>query len=724
MTIRQSNDGRKKSKLTLPRRKILKVTGAGIGVGVSVLNPGINVTSVRAVSTSLIDDFEDGDISEYSGEVGKYTVQSSTVLEGNYSLKATDPYGKIANSSTKGQTTRGNEYVAQVLAPSGSDGYPGLLVGSQDPDYPGSDCYMSILQPAKDQLLLLRRDSGSNTVLDSVSVSLSEGTEYRLAMRYATERIQVSVQDKNGNKIGGTDAIKDTTYSGGYFGFYTGNSTPVYYDYIETAPLTSTFRDEHIFEPIEYFKDEDLSPYSFDRGESGASIVHGSDYTGTNGFGGSYAGEKALKISGSNTEMISTSGLDNYPAAGDTFSCYFMAVDPADQLNVTWGVQDHNNRYFIHVDYIDQEILLCKYKNETTYVLDSTSNVPLEYDTWYYAEVEWFDDGFMDAYIYDVHRNEIGEAAGTDTEWKAGGIGYDAYLGSGGDVYFDYFNVGKHSEYKGEWGPVVEDGGEVLDAGDSYDYIYDLKYWLAFNGVGDVTYNGKEYWEYTFVMGAMTNTYRREESFSSDPHPSKLDPLNEVGYHRDTIEVTNPSSSHDYLTHNPDTDEAGYLTKTEWTDETANNWDQPVSADEYKTITIKNHDKEFFDWDLTTTGGSLGLAGWAIRKGWTTTAVGSILIGSYEFINHVHDSSYTCERDYSEGNTKETQIWDFCTEHPVTGHEIEYAIKVPKGESVDVKITQEIEPGTNLQAGDQTAEWNQHLPGDGSKPPAPTHDSY
>jgi hypothetical protein len=709
----------------LTRRQYMKLASAGASAGVS----GVGLSGLEsrvARAASVVDDFEDGDMGEYSGEVSKYTVQSSTTLEGNYSLEATDVYGKIANSSSKGETTRGNEYVARVLASSGSGGYPGLIVGAQNLNYPGSDCYMTILQPAKDNLLLLRRDSGSNTTLDSVSVSLSEGTEYRLALRYGTDRIQVSVQDSNGNKLAGTDPIEDTIHSGGYFGFYTGGGTPVYYDYAENASLNSTFKDENILEPIDHFG-YDLDAYEFDRGSSGANLVHKQKYSGPNRFGGAYAGERALKISEANTEMISTSGLDNYPSAGDTLSGYFMAVDPADKLNITWGVQDHENRYFLHMNYADQEVLLCKNNAGITEVLGSATNVGFSYDTWYWAEIEWYDDGTQDAYIYDVNENMIVEVSGTDSEWTSGGIGYDAYLGSGGTVYFDYFNIGHHSNDRGHWGPVVINGGEVLtseDTGDDrYDYIYDLIYWISYDGKD--WKSNEDVWEYIFSVGARTNTYKRETTFADDPHPSKLDPLNEVGYHRDDLEIKNAGTSdHDYIVHNPEKKTAGYLTSTEWNDEVAKNWDDPVSPGEYRERAIKDHQQEFFDRDfilgsIGTISGTIGFIVGSSIFGAVSSTAGLIVL-----VNDINELTYECKQNFDPGDTKERHIWDFCADYPLTYHQTEYALKVPDGDHVDVQITQDLNPGTELQAGNQRCVWDIHLPGDESPPSDPDYTLY
>ena len=91
---------------------------------------------------------------------------------------------------------------------------------------------------------------------------------------------------------------------------------------------------------VENFEDTDLSEYEFDRGKSGASLVTSPTYSG--GY--------ALEISGTNTEMISMNGLEHYPAAGDVFSTWVRGTNNADRINITYGVQNHLNRYFARIN--------------------------------------------------------------------------------------------------------------------------------------------------------------------------------------------------------------------------------------------------------------------------------------------------------------------------------------------------------------------------------------
>ncbi|PSQ46130.1 hypothetical protein BRD15_10135 [Halobacteriales archaeon SW_6_65_15] len=69
------------------------------GLGETTIEPA------RAAPT-VLDDFEDGDIDEYTGHTANYAVEQSSELEGNYRLKCSDPYDQLASTSTHGRGYR------------------------------------------------------------------------------------------------------------------------------------------------------------------------------------------------------------------------------------------------------------------------------------------------------------------------------------------------------------------------------------------------------------------------------------------------------------------------------------------------------------------------------------------------------------------------------------------------------------------------------------------
>jgi hypothetical protein len=403
--------------------------GAGVALGSGGL-AAVGSESAEAAPT-VLDDFEDGDLSEYAGTTGEFAVEQSSAMEGSYRLKAIDSYGKIGHSTT---SSRGYEYKCRLQAGSGSSSKPGLLVSAQDQSRPLDDCYWLSLNVPGDKIALIRRDSASNTRLDDASVSLSEGTEYRGAKELASDTVKAVLYDSSGSKLAETTAVSDSTFSGGYFGFYNGGSPgyPCYFDYVTQDSLGSDGSSDGSTLVIDDFEDGDIAEYSFDRGSAGASVVSSP----------TYAGSYALEITDDNTELISTSGLPNYPVAGDTFSTWVRGTNGADDLDVTYGVQDHDNRYFVNVEIQNGAIRLSKLENDSSTVLDADSGFSLAEDAWYELEVDWGRDGTHTVRIYNSDGSKLGQCSATDKLWTCGGFGYDAFLdSSGGTAYFDRTTV-------------------------------------------------------------------------------------------------------------------------------------------------------------------------------------------------------------------------------------------------------------------------------------------
>lgn len=183
-----------------------------------------------AGGTTVLETFEDGGISEYTGDTSAFTVQTSTVLKGSYSLAGTSPDGRISTSSIP--TPRGFEYRCRVLADTGSGAKSGLIVGDQDTATPHTDAYLLLSNSVDNRLELIRRDASSDVMLDSVDVTIDEGTEYELSIELLTHAIRGVLYDATGTELAATTALPDTTYSGGYLGFYTGAGQPAYFDYV------------------------------------------------------------------------------------------------------------------------------------------------------------------------------------------------------------------------------------------------------------------------------------------------------------------------------------------------------------------------------------------------------------------------------------------------------------------------------------------------------------
>ncbi|WP_129114543.1 hypothetical protein [Halegenticoccus tardaugens] len=184
---------------------------------------------------------------------------------------------------------------------------------------------------------------------------------------------------------------------------------------------------------VDDFEDGDLNEYEFDRGRSGAEVVTDQAYRGSN----------ALAITGTDTELTSTTGLDPYPRAGDTFTCWFRASGGADTLQFSYGVQSPGDRYYVKVNYPNEAIQLYRVRNTGSPTRYGAANrgFTLAKDRWYGLVITWHEDGRQIVRLYDEGGNKLTQFAGRDNTWKRGGIGYDAYLESGGTAYFDYVTI-------------------------------------------------------------------------------------------------------------------------------------------------------------------------------------------------------------------------------------------------------------------------------------------
>ncbi|UPV99667.1 hypothetical protein M0R88_14245 [Halorussus gelatinilyticus] len=179
---------------------------------------------------------------------------------------------------------------------------------------------------------------------------------------------------------------------------------------------------------VDDFEDGNLSEYGFDRGSSGASVVSSPTHSGSH----------ALEYAGTNTEAISTSGLNAYPSAGDTVSFWVRGSGGAAKTNLSYGVQDHTNRYFVRVNISADNLALYRLEGGSSTELAADWSTPaLSQDAWYELEVQWATDGTHTLTLLDSSGSQLTQVSTTDTTWSSGGVGFDAYLGSGESAYFN-----------------------------------------------------------------------------------------------------------------------------------------------------------------------------------------------------------------------------------------------------------------------------------------------
>lgn len=191
----------------------------------------------------LIDDFEDGDISEYGSDTGQYATQTSTVKEGTTALQ--------------GDVSSGNAY--HILSTSGLNYYPSQgdtwrlwnrvqssgdmaanHFGVQSVPTSGlpDNGYMVQTRVAANEIRIYLRSSASWTLLASASVSLSSATWYEIKVDWATDgTITLTIFDSAGSQLAQASAT-DTSFSSGGIGWgahnANSNASSIFFDHSRT----------------------------------------------------------------------------------------------------------------------------------------------------------------------------------------------------------------------------------------------------------------------------------------------------------------------------------------------------------------------------------------------------------------------------------------------------------------------------------------------------------
>jgi hypothetical protein len=157
-----------------------------------------------------------------------------------------------------------------------------------------------------------------------------------------------------------------------------------------------------------------------------------------------------LSLKKTNTSQVlisSTSGLDNYPSAGDSFSLFVREGSGGPHSIFAWGVQSASNffgggSYAVRLESSGGNLAFLK----DGATVSENSSVSIATETWYSLEIEWLADGSMTATLYDVDQSDgsrqsaVGSVSYTDTAYSSGGIGF-ADGAQGGTAAFDFVRL-------------------------------------------------------------------------------------------------------------------------------------------------------------------------------------------------------------------------------------------------------------------------------------------
>jgi hypothetical protein len=195
----------------------------------------INVTSSNVITDRVVDNFEDGDLSEYEDVTSEFTVQSSIVYDGSYALQVNANDGKNWIISTDGLNVypkAGYKFQYHWLSTTGSSGNADFAFGVQD----SSNFYRIRKKVWSGVFSLVKIEGGSGTNLDSTSVSYSGDKWYRIVVDQWSKEGSISItieEASSGSEVGSLSA-DDTSYQNGGIGFINNGNYTHYYDLVET----------------------------------------------------------------------------------------------------------------------------------------------------------------------------------------------------------------------------------------------------------------------------------------------------------------------------------------------------------------------------------------------------------------------------------------------------------------------------------------------------------
>jgi len=182
------------------------------------------VSDASATSTfSVIDTYEDGNISEYTGDTAEFIVDGADAYERTYRLEASDPdngktdFGGMYNNSVTVNQGKKLRVLKYINTSTGSGDEVCTLFGTQNQTQNYAVCLelfgIDRLSLAKN---VLHRDT-SGTVLSSTTVTYSTGW-YEVEVQWNTNNLIFVTLSKDGSVVATTSAT-DSTYTTGGIGY-------------------------------------------------------------------------------------------------------------------------------------------------------------------------------------------------------------------------------------------------------------------------------------------------------------------------------------------------------------------------------------------------------------------------------------------------------------------------------------------------------------------------
>lgn len=199
----------------------------------TTINDGTLVLSELGSANTIVDNFEDNDISEYSGDTGAYSIDSTIVKEGSYSL-----YGESGGNEKRIYSTSGlDNYIEagdnwtyyQYASTSVNSAF---VFGFQDTDH-----YYFLNCSTQDDKFLLKRKDDTNEVLAVEYTSVPSGEWMKVEFEWKTDgTINIFIYDNANNQLGSLSA-NDSTWSSGGIGYSVNTASGTEYAYWDNIQI-------------------------------------------------------------------------------------------------------------------------------------------------------------------------------------------------------------------------------------------------------------------------------------------------------------------------------------------------------------------------------------------------------------------------------------------------------------------------------------------------------
>ncbi len=180
-------------------------------------------TSNGPATFTVIDDYEDNSISEYTGDTSLFTTTASPVYGGSYALKAANTSGKTTDGIfrfddpvAQGEIIRYRQY---INTSGGSGDETCTLFGVQSPGTTNNNYAVCLELFGTDRISLVKNaenNDSSGTILSSSTVTYSTGW-YEVEIDWRTNNsMYVTLYNAAGTLVASTSATDSSYTSGGY----------------------------------------------------------------------------------------------------------------------------------------------------------------------------------------------------------------------------------------------------------------------------------------------------------------------------------------------------------------------------------------------------------------------------------------------------------------------------------------------------------------------------